>query len=100
MRTPILSKTFFLEKSQRKSFAKNEIFFSICSPFQESRFSPNLNYYFFKRRLNYVFFTKLKNRCIFSGHRSSFNSRLKMSRITFSRKLGFGLMPGFYRSVW
>jgi ribosomal protein S14 len=98
-RVLFMSKIFSYEIARRRRFVKNEIFFSACSLFQESRFSPNLKYFFFKRRFSHSFYSLLRNRCIFSGHSSSFNSRLKMSRTTFSRKLSFGLLPGFYRSV-
>lgn len=95
-KNPIL----FSDKRRRKIFATTEIFFDSCSILDQAKFSTNLSYFFFKRRTySSNFFTILKNRCLFSGYSRSVNSKLKLSRISLSRKLLNGTLPGFYRSI-
>jgi len=89
----------FSDSKKRKLFSNNEIFFDTCSIIDQSNFSNNLSYVFFKRRLSCNFFTKIKNRCVYSGYTKSVNSKLKISRHVLSSKILNGSVSGFYRSI-
>jgi len=98
--SPFKKITLFTDNKNRNTFSDNEIFFNSCQILYQSKFSNKLLYFFLKRRKPSIFFTKLKNRCIFSGYSRSVLSRVKLSRVAFSKKILNGSMTGFYKSVW
>ena len=93
---------FHLKKKIRKNFMNNEIFFYSYFILKQTRYSTNLQYFYFKSRRcsNTTFLTKIKNCCILTGNSRSVNARLKLSYIKISRKIDSGSLVGFYRALW
>ena len=92
-------KNFFFDNKKRNLFHKHEIFFYTCALYDQTQYSNNLSYFFFKRRFSFFFLSKIRNRCLISGYNRAVMSKLKLSRRIFSHKILEGTMPGFYRSV-
>ena len=90
---------FFYDKKRRTKFFSNEIFFFTCSILRQSRFTSNFKYFLFKRRMTHTFLSTIRNRCVLTGYSKSVNSRLKISRRAFLRKVNFSMLPGIYRSL-
>ena len=82
-----------------RRFRDNEIFFNTYFLIKECYFSPKLNYYSLKKLLNNTFLTQLRYTCLLSNKRRSFISKLKLSRLAFSRQQKSGLLTGIYRSI-
>jgi ribosomal protein S14 len=90
----------FNDNKNRNSFRDTEIFFDSCLIVTQAKFSNKLLYFFLKRRqISISFLTKVKNRCLLSGSSRSVISRIKFSRIAFSRKVLDGSMTGFYKAL-
>lgn len=96
---PFKKAALFTDNIKRNCFSDNEIFFNTCSILKQSKFSNKLSYFFLKRRNKAMFLSEIKNRCLISGYSRSVLARVKLSRITFSRKILDGSMVGFYKSV-
>lgn len=78
---PFKKISLYKDNKVRHAFSNNEIFFHNCQILSQSKFSNNLDYYFFKRRVSVGFFSVIKNRCLLSGYSRSVISRVKVSRI-------------------
>ena len=92
-------KNNIIDIQKRQHFKNNEIFFECCSILDQSQFSNELTYFFFKRRNRFSFTTKFRNRCIYSGYQRSVSSYFKTSRHVFSNKILTNSMTGFYRAI-
>jgi len=88
-----------LDQRNRLAFLNTEIFFDCCLLLEQSKFSTNLNYFYFKSRQQFIFNNKIKNSCIMSGYKRSVFSRFKLSRQTLSHKILTGSMIGFYKAA-
>jgi ribosomal protein S14 len=88
-----------LNQRNRLIFLNSEIFFDCCLLLDQSKFSNNLNYLFFKGRQTFIYNTKIKNSCVFSGYKRSVFSRFKLSKQKFSHKILTGSMIGFYKAT-
>lgn len=91
---------FFFNKRFRNDFTKKEIFFFTFFLFKQCNFTPDLRYYFFKKRLYATFSTKFRNFCLLTNKHRSIVSKIRLSRLAFQRKQNFGLFSGVFRSVW
>jgi ribosomal protein S14 len=87
------------DQKNRSHFQKNEIFHVCCSILEQSHFSNQLYYYYFKRQNQAFFLSNTRNKCIISGYQKSVFLKFKLGRHSLSNKILSGYMPGFYRAV-
>jgi ribosomal protein S14 len=93
------TKVSFSDRTNRKQFSNNEIFYTTYSLLAQSKFSNKLDYFKFKSRKFNKFYTTLKNRCLLTQNTRNVYSKLKLSKLSFTTNVGKGYLTGFYRSM-
>jgi small subunit ribosomal protein S14 len=100
----------FKNISDRKRFNSLEfkkiiykfIFINLLS--NKELFTKNKNFlhYFLQVKNNVKNFSKIqiKNKCVLTGRNRSVNKNFSISRAKFRNLIRFGLISGYYKSVW
>ena len=87
----------FVGTKNRLAIKKKQIFFFTCALLAQSRFSPNLNYFFFKRPNFYL--SEVRNSCYITKKRRSIIGKTNLSRLGFNQAQNSGFLVGYYKSI-